>query len=314
LIEAAEVLEFDLMRSRCTGVLLMGFSIWVLFGLTHEATAATNPALAMPEEPTPRSYETFRTLPDSQLSLLQVKLSYVGSRKRAGPSTIAFVSTKGHSEDLDRVPSTELSIVPLTTSEMRALLESVAALPEVIDERVDSGEVMFSFAMEGRVEEQDLYFESLLNADDSRELFSNLEATFVDINYMLGSMACRYDLIRGVPPVDATKYVKISFEPFQLDPNSAQGGGTVRVRVTNIGRSELTAPVLLVVDSEPGVQAGNETGLTCLITRPFTPYFRLPVSDSLAPGETVTGDLRYVPMLEKRFSLTGRVFAGPGTP
>jgi hypothetical protein len=276
--------------------------------------------IAQATELAPFSY--FQALPLEALSQVQLNLTYLGGEQRPFPSVAFAVS---HMPDVRLfVPfrragfdygKNELALFRRTigAEELKALIDSVAALPHVTDGGVDSIGV-FSFALLDTSGGSPRAFEAIVNDEEALELLTRMGSALrnnMKAAQLLALMACGFKTLPERAVGEVTGSVEIGYEDFSHDP--ATGTSRCRVRAFNISHATLAAPLELVVRPKPmKVQLAEADGFTCLVFYPGCPYVLLPVPNALPPGAQVVRWLRFDNPNQMKFSLSARLFSGAG--
>lgn len=291
-----------------------------LAGVVAAALIAVAPgAGAHAEDRSP--FADFLSLSDQDLAGLQIRITYVGNAPKPLPS-LALLCTRTtldeegfgvfrRPEFLDANRHTGLFTVPVEVKELRALLDSVAALPLVIDGGVDSLPV-FSFALLAGPPGAKKAFESILNGEEAFWAFEQMRAALsanARAAMLVATLACALSARPGEPASEVTRWTAVTMDKVWEDPRT--GRTYCWARVHNRSSDTLEAPLVLVLDTIPRVaHLLNEDGYTCRVFSAGAPFVLLPVEGSLAPGASVSRLLEFDNPGHASFQILKRTFIG----
>jgi hypothetical protein len=265
-------------------------------------------------------YADFQAMTLQQLATLQVKLTYVGSRREPS-SSVAFTSS-ANKLDLNqfvpfRRPGIDYSndgLAPVltfaaSTNELQAVIADVGKLPNVTAGAV-AANVFLSFALFNS-QPSAKGFEAVLNKADTTALFNQLRLSLAnnkDALRILSEMACPLELLEVARPMDVSASVKVSVTGLRLQRTTGRFLGTAKVANNSAGA--LAAPVSLVFVPTANVRLVNGDGTTCGTTPIGLPFINLP--GALAAGQSAEINVEFENPDRLQFSATTKVLAGPG--
>lgn len=269
-------------------------------------------------------YSDFQAMTAGEMATLEVKLTDVatlagspnpsvligGSQAALNMGLFAPFRRSGYVYDIDDVrPRTSLA----SASELRALIDSVAALPGVTDGGVDSsGHV--SFSLLNTAGGSTKVFEAILDTVNAPALFGKMLTVMrsnAPSTRALRSFGCNAAALPSGEPNDVHTSVTIVAGGLRADRRAASHFvGTVRI--TNSSGSSLPAPLLLVAVCHADLIGAD--GVSCNIAPSGNPFIYLLTTGSLAPGASIEKAVTFVDASGERPAITYRVFAGAGTP
>jgi hypothetical protein len=272
-------------------------------------------------------YSDFQAMTNGELNTLQVKFSFLGDNlsqqktllfraRGLVPDVEVFAPyhRNAFADYYDDVFS-NLITFSASTQQLRAVIDSVATLPQITAGAVDSAGFV-SFAMAGRRNGTTRVFESIVRVPNGKLLFGRLLAALASndsATAALKDLACGLGMLPVGPPSDVTSSFAIRVRGFR---NGRKTGGLVgTARLTNTSGQSITGPVIFVFQPPGGVDAVSPSGRTCAVYPHGAPYYTLPIGSFLAPNQSVTVTLRFdnpdgVPIE----LLYQRVYAGAGYP
>ncbi len=267
-------------------------------------------------------YSAFQSMTEGQLATLQVKLTYVGSHDEPlssvlftsmsnTPNIAAFTPFRRTNVNYSNDDQAAVQSFTATTTQLRAMIDSVGTLPSVTAGGV-AAPMLMSFALYNSVNGPQV-FEAILNQTQAVALFGELRNALRQNAAglkQLDAFACVVDAMDPARPTDVTSQVSVSLSGFRLDRKS--GLFVSRATVLNTGGSSVAGPVTLVFQyGAPGFRLANGTGTTCALTPTGQDYLNLSVG-SLAPGVPVTVKLQFEDVDRLVIHTSVLVFAGPG--
>src|SRR5580765_45337 len=226
------------------------------------------PAVAQTYSP----YSDFQAMSLGDLDSLQVKFSFVGSRKRVIPS-VAFTTPArtldlahftpferpGFAyEDDDTEPEFTVSTV-----EMQALIDSVGSLASVTTGGV-SDSAYVSFAMVNSIKGEVKGFEAIVDNPSGTELFTSvLEALGgnASATRVIADFACATGMMAATPPTNVSKQVSVRLHSLRFDRTQGTYAGIIRVQ--NNGGNALPAPIVVALSLAAGPTILSPDGYTC---------------------------------------------------
>jgi hypothetical protein len=271
--------------------------------------------------PGPTGLAPFVGLSDTQLASLQVRITYLGAKATPFPSLVltaagAPVDTMGF-RSFQRAGfaygkhQSALIHLPVALPELRDLLQSVAALPDVSDGTVDSIG-WFSFALLDTADGTRRTFESILNETSALELFDAMRNVFggnPKARDLWAVMGCGLKILPRAPGGEITRDLMMSLEQLGCDPASDRV--SCRARLLNRSHRTLEGPLVMVLNVTPtSVRLLDADGYTCHVFYPGAPYVALPLEKGLAPGEAVERLLTFENPRHVSFAIERRAFVG----
>ena len=265
-------------------------------------------------------YADFQAMTLQQLTTLQIKLTYVGSR-REPTSSMAFTSSSNKLDLMQFVPfrrpgidysNDDLAPVltfPATTNELKAVIDNVGVLPNVTAGAV-AANVFLSFALFNS-QPSTKAFEAVLNKADASALFGQLRLSLASNNEglrKLSEMACPLELLEATRPTDVSASASVSLSGVRLNRTTGRFVGTATV--TNKSAGAFAAPVSVVFLPTANVRLANGEGTTCGTTPVGVPFKNL--SGSLGGGQSAQINVEFENPDRLQFSTTTKVLAGPG--
>jgi hypothetical protein len=223
----------------------------------------------------------------------------------------------GFRGDAARLPGRAPGPANASAAELRGIIARLRTYPEAAPAPNGGGDSAISVTAWRGAAAPWLRCRKVLGQASSRAYYRDLQQIFADrpvAQEALHHWACPFDLVPHDPPRDETGSVRIVATPLAAD--SSRGRAFVgTVRVTNTSRHVLRAPLSLVVLSTPlGDRLADPAGSTCNIAPAGAGYVTLPVGDGLAPGASISRDLRLQNDGDAQPPIVRfRLFAGPGT-
>jgi hypothetical protein len=285
-------------------------------------SAPDKPAAAQVLSP----YSEFQAMTVAQMQNLQGKLTFVGDRRRES-KTLLFRAA-GQASDLTVfVPFYRSQFLPggynsdhqtfrsfsATTQDLKAMIDSVASVSQVVDGDVDTGGFL-SFALSNVIDGNTKVFESVVNPATGKLLFGRLLGAFAtndSAGAVLSDKACEFGMLPSGPPNNVTSQVAISLRGFRKDRRTGQYVG--RVRITNTSQQTIGAPIIFVFRPPANIDAVAPAGLTCAIDPSGSPYVTVSAGSSLGPGQHMDVTLRFDNLDGDPIALSSQqVFSGPG--
>jgi len=275
------------------------------------------PAMADAEGRVPYSY--FEGLSAEHLSTLQVFMTPIQDRRLALPS-LAMAPRGVEPNPAILGPfqreglvyaQTGVTRCSLSPAELTALIDTVATLPEVIDGGEDSVAV-YSFALVDTAGGATNGFESTLNRSGALELASaGLRALRGNskASETFSSIECGLRLGSDDPPGEVTGALGITLLGLRFDPATRRVSGSIRV--VNLSRDPIPAPIVIVVATDPPtVTVAGADGNTCRVFYPGCPYLVLPVDPALTPGASLDVPVVFENPRQRSFQISTRAFTG----
>ena len=266
------------------------------------------------------AYSEFQGMSLSQLTTLQVKLTYVGPQIEP-ISTLAFTST-GSTLDLSKfVPFRHSGInysnddgapivtFPATTAELKSVIDGVGTLSGVTSGGVATIPFL-SFALFNS-EPGIKGFEAVLNQADATALFAKLRVSLANNKSglrRLSELACPLDLLQTERPADVSPSAKIVLSGVRLNRTTRRYVGSVTV--TNTSAAAILAPISLVIIPANNVRLANADGTTCGTGPVGATYIDLP--GTLNPGKNAVLPLDFENPDRDQVKVTTLLLAGPG--
>lgn len=273
------------------------------------------------------AFSEFQAMPADSLRWLQVKLTRGGPGKGARVATALFTSSQNTPSVVPFVPFYRSSFVyaldenaeygfSVSVQQLKAMIDSVATLPNVTDGGVDAGGLL-SFALQNYYGGGSKVFESIVDGTNGQALFRELLEAFSvndSATRILTGQACALGMMPGTPPQDVTGSVQVKLRGVRLDRKSGHFVGWLRV--TNTSGSAIPGPIFAAVQIKRGASLAVQDGFTSCLTPPWgTPFITLPVAGPLGPGQNVQAKLSFLsPDLEHIELQSVRVLAGMGAP
>ena len=270
-------------------------------------------------------YSEFQGMSLAALGTLQVKLTYVGNQ-HAGIGTVLF-GANGSSLNAglfipfrrrERTYSNDdVAQQKFTASvqELKAMIDSVATLPDVTDGDIDPGGTV-SFSLLSTAGDTTRVFEAVVNNTTGRGLFGELLAAFksnASAKAALRSFGCPTGMLPASPPVDVGSQVQVKASGLRAD-RASTGQYVGKVRVSNTSKATIAGPLVLVAVIRADAQLIGADGVTCNIEPPGHPFVNLLVSGGLAPGANIERTLRFLNPSGTKLNVDFKVFGGTGTP
>ena len=198
----------------------------------------------------------------------------------------------------------------VTAREMRALLDSIAPLPSVVDGGVH-GYLSFSLSvMKGG---RPRVFETVLDTTGTRLLFERLLQVLARNGHafkMVTQHACMLGYLPGPFPKDVSSQVSIEPQSFQRNVTGQYSG---RVRITNTSDRAIAPPIYFVFRPPENMDPVRPDGFTCELWPSGAPYVTLPVTRPLRPGQSLSLLLRFDnPDGDPVEILFPHLYSGPG--
>lgn len=266
-------------------------------------------------------YSDFQQLTISQMSTVQLKLTYVGPQKDVIPSVGLFAGggfsvgifapflRSGFSYDNDNAV---LHTVSVSSVEMKAIIDGVATLPSVTVGLVAVPELI-SFSLSNSVPVAKV-FEAILDKAQAASVFDKLRTALIANKTALhevSGIACPLVILESGSPVDVSAAMQITLSGFRLNRATGRFVGTYTAK--NIGPSPITGPITVVFEFPGAIRMFNLDGTTCGITPAGREFVNLTlIGNTLAAGASVMGPVELVnPNVEPIKSAT-KVLAGIG--
>ena len=260
-------------------------------------------------------YADFTAMTDSQLSTLQVKLSFVGNSNglmaplvltTAGvapaPALFAPCSLEGYND-----PSPVG--VTVAVAELRALLNNVNSLTAVTaGGRAAGGTFSFSLA---NSQPSNKVFQAILTPQTAALLFTQIRQSFAPnraATFALSKFACAVGLTEAGTPTNLTSVFKVSLGGVRL--NRTTNTFVAVMTVTNNSSSTPAGPVSVVLNLPTNVTFTRPDGLTCLTELPGRGYVNLATIP--APGASTTMAVEFNNLDLEPLLVQSRVYGGTG--
>lgn len=264
-------------------------------------------------------YSDFQAMTLQELDTLQVKLTYVGTRRSVFPS-LAFTSPSNTFNLSDFTPfqrteidyfldSIKVDTFTASSSELQAVIDNIGTLPNVTAGGV-AASVYLSFALFNS-QPGDKGFEAVLDKSDATALFDKLRLSLAnnkDGLRKISDFACVTELLETTKPTDMSADVSVVFSGIRL--NRETGLFVTTATITNNSGSTFQSPVSLVLDLGGNVSLVGEDGFTCG-TSPIGREF-INLSDTPGPGESTEITLEFDNPDLEQINVTTKVLAGPG--
>lgn len=270
------------------------------------------------------SFTEFTSLSSSELESAVVKLTPVSNWQLCPPvfllgsqatmDSSLFASyhrvAVDYANDVERPEALHEPRV-LSTSEMEAVFDSIAATSEVIDGDVDSP-ALLSVGLFKTYGGTPSGYEAILNTDGARALLQRIRGAISMPEAVLGldHLTCCLNVLPTGGPTNVTGLVSVQVGGFRLD--HLQGDFVSSVRVVNTSGQSLPAPVSLFLNEGMRVFVVNPTGYGCRFANPGPTYFDLDVGTTFEPNEIAEVTVRIKNTLPPKLSLAPFVCAGPG--
>jgi len=239
-------------------------------------------------------YSVFAAMSVGDMATLEVKLTWLGPQEKGVPTRLFTASGTGNlalfipferpgfdylNDDSGAIESSASNV------RLKALIDSVATLPNVTDGGIDSSGVL-SFALLNTVGGTKC-FESIVDAANGTALFARMHAALAGAPAVrrADEMACEIEMTGAVAPPDVTGSVTARLSGVRLD--RASGHFAAKLKVTNTSGSSLPAPISVVLDFESNAKLLGDSGSTCRIGPPGRPYLDVLSTGSLAPGASL---------------------------
>ncbi len=269
-------------------------------------------------EPVP--FEHFRGLEVESLERVQVQLTYLGGAKRRLPSLSFTVggsipdttSMRSARWPRFRYGAHESGLIACRVSmeELRAMIDSVATLPDVTAGDVDSIAV-YSFELVDTTASPVAGFGAIVNENSLRELIPRLYLALKDnprASTALARIGCAVGGAMGPSGDDVTSGTTLRLGLVSHD--AATRRMTCVVRITNNGPDTLSAPLALLIEPSPAqVTLLEPDGFTCGVMSPGCPYVLLAGEGALAPGTTLERRLVFANPRQETVRFGHRVYA-----
>jgi hypothetical protein len=271
-------------------------------------------------------YSEFQSMSVPQMQTLQAKLTLVGDQRMQHKTLVGLAA--GQSPALSVfVPFYRSQFLPggynadyqqvltftATTQELKAMIDSVASIPDVTDGGVDTGGFL-SFALSNTLNGTDKVFESVLSPATGMQLFGRLMGALASNSSAMDALtlyACGLGMLPAGPPTDVTSHVSIELRGFRKDRKTGQF--VSRARITNTSGQAIAGPVIYVYRARSNVAPVWASGVTCAIDPAGASYMTLPISGSLVACQQVDLVLRFNNPDDERIELfSQRVFSGNG--
>jgi hypothetical protein len=271
-------------------------------------------------------YSEFQAMSLADLSTLQVKLTYIGAQSAPSPALIFAASLSIINPSLftpyRRPPATNYAVddhspatITASTSDLKALIDSVGTLPDVTDGDVDANGDL-SFSLLNTAGGTTKAFEAIVDSTNGRALFDKLLVALrnnASAVRGLRTFGCVIGSLPVEPPTSVQGQVQVKSSGLRADrqkPTEYVG----KVRVTNTSGSTITAPLFLVVIVHADADLYGRDGETCNIAPPGHPFMIVKSSGGLAAGAFIERPLRFTNPSKSKLNVEFKVFAGPGTP
>jgi len=267
------------------------------------------------------SYSDFVALQQTDLSTLQLKLSWFGPGSR---DVLALVS-QNNTDVIDfgplaqfRFPNRDYSgdvyenpmEVRLSNEQLHAVLDSVGTISQVTDGANDTT-AFFSFSMLQGDPDSTIGFEAIVSDSIGALVIAKLRSVVPEeLARPIVEWACP-KFLPPSQPSDVTTEVVVVFSGVRL--NRETGLFVSRAQLTNRSSHSLVAPITVIVACAGAIDPVGEDGRTCLVEPHGNPFFTFLSSGSLAPNHTVTRICEFSNSDRQPLKLTTRVYSGPGT-
>lgn len=248
-------------------------------------------------------YSTFQAMTSNDLKTLQVKLTYVGEQ-RSPVLSVVFTETSNAVnialfQPFQR-PGIRYSneLLPLhtfkaTTTELKAVIDNVATLPNVTAGGVSSNRFL-SYAMHNTIS-GGVAFEAVLNAADTAALFGQLRSALAsnkDGMIQLDRMGCAI----GAPPAgqatDVTGSVTTILSGLRLKRTGSVFVATLKV--TNTTGSPIAGPVSAAFNLPATVDLTTFDGSTCKVAPAGRRFVNVvPGGGNLGAGQTAQATVEF---------------------
>ena len=286
------------------------------------AAAVACPASAAHQALSP--FSDIASLSAEQLAGAQVRFTFVGVHSGRGLPSVAF-TTAGTALDLsgfapyhrpglpyegDSSVEEEFSV---STTDLRAMVDSVATLPQVTDGGVDSLGYI-SFGIYCVVGGEPRCFESVVDVANGTALFSRVLGALAGNDAAvkcISDRACMYGMLPSPEPIIVDDRVQVTLRGFRRVRGTKEFVG--RVRLTNTSSETLAVPLAVALGPPLEMKVLNPVGFTCYIQPGGIPYLRFPATSPLTQGQSTEVVVRLLnPNLERVRMDFIRTFADSG--
>jgi hypothetical protein len=266
-------------------------------------------------------FSFFQSRSAEQMARLQIRITYVGPKTRSFPSLALSLPGDTLDPNLPRYyhrpkfkyPDTSIGLVvcPITTPQLKAALDSVATLPDVVDGDVDSL-ALFSFAMVDTSGGEPHWFESILDETSGMQLVSRMAEALRDNPRAASAMATIACGLRVQSPDlegEVTKLLAVTLA--RITPEGSLRRLTARLRVVNMSRDTIPGPLVVVLETRPaGVRVVDADGYTCRVFYPGCPFVLIRLENPLAPRAVAEREVRFENPRQQNIRIAPRVFMG----
>jgi hypothetical protein len=241
-------------------------------------------------------YSDFSSLSADQLAGAQVRFTFVGEHGSRGLPTLGMTTTGAtvdlsgflpyYRTDLRYVEDATPMSLTVSPVELKALVDSVATLPEVTDGGVDSAGVL-SFGIYCLVDGQPRCFESVVEGGNGRHLFTKILAALEGNDETVGQLsrhACMLGMLQGPTPIVVDDRVTIALRGFRRQRGTDEFVG--KVRLTNTSTTALDVPLAVALGPPLGMKVLNPSGFTCYIQPGGMAFVRFPAASPVGPGSS----------------------------
>jgi hypothetical protein len=265
-------------------------------------------------------YSDFLAMNLTDLSTLQVKLTYVGIQDKGIPSVgfssqvfdpTLFIPFRNPTVDYSN-DNAKINTFLASAQELQAVISNVGTLPNVTAGGVATAQFL-SFAMVNPVLGNKC-FEAVLNDVDTAALFAQLRLAFSNnptALRRLNDLGCPLTVLDPLRPSDVTAQITTSLSGFRI--NRATGHFVGVATLTNKSTSPIGGPISLVINLTGNVRLFNVTGTTCGVLPAGLSFIDVPlVGNSLPAGGSAQVTLEILNPDAQVITPTTKVLAGPG--